>query len=68
MSTLSVPLADGQRALLKMYVKQGVAASEAELARHAIQTYLEEQAVAMVLRAQKEPSLKGNLDKLVKKL
>ncbi|MCF7812372.1 hypothetical protein K9M59_02130 [Candidatus Gracilibacteria bacterium] len=68
MSTLSVPLSDDLRAHIKTLVKQGKASNEAAVARMAIQQYLEDQAVQMVLEAQSEPSLKGDLDTLACKL
>ncbi len=68
MTTLSVPLTNDLRSRIKILVKQGIAPNEAEVARQAIRFYLEEQAVGNVLKAQKEPSLKGNLDELAKKL
>jgi len=68
MTTLSVPLTDDMRAHIKLLVFQGVASNEASLAREAIQKYLEEKAVEAVLEAQKEPSLKGDLDNLASRL
>jgi Arc/MetJ-type ribon-helix-helix transcriptional regulator len=68
MSTLSVPLTDDMRSNIKMLVKQGVAPNEATVARKAIRHYLEDQAVEAVLRAQKEPSLSGDLDDLASQL
>ncbi len=68
MTTLSVPLTDDMRAHIKLLVTQGVAPSDAALAREAIQKYLEDQAVQAVLQAQKEPSLKGDLDALASRL
>ncbi len=68
MSTLSVPLNDDLRAKIKVLVKQGYAPNEAEVARQAIKNYLDEKAVEIVLKAQKEPSLEGDLDELADKL
>lgn len=53
---------------LEQLVKHGAVPNKAEAARKAIQLYLEDQAVQAVLKASQEPSLKGNLDKLAKKL
>ena len=68
MSTLSVPLPDDLRTAMRMLVKQGVASNDAEFARRAIRKYIEDQAVEAVLRASKEPPLKGNLKELAKKI
>lgn len=68
MSVLSVPLPHDMMKSLEQLVQRGVAQNKAEAARKAIQLYLEDQAVEAVLKASKEPSLKGNLDKLAKKL
>ena len=68
MSTLSVPLNDDLRAKIKVLVKQRYAPNEAEVARQAIKNYLDEKAVEIVLKAQKEPSLEGDLDELADKL
>lgn len=68
MSVLSVPLPHDMMKSLEQLVQRGIAQNKAEAARKAIQLYLEDQAVEAVLKASKEPSLKGNLDKLAKKL
>lgn len=68
MSTVSVPLPEDKLQALKVLIRQGVAPNMAELVRQAITFYLEEQAVAAVLKASKEPSLDGDLDDLAKKL
>lgn len=68
MSTLSVPLSQEIMQGIEKLVAEGVAENKAELARKAIKFYLEEQAIQAVLKASKEPSLKGNLDDLAKKL
>ena len=68
MSTLSVPLSKEMLEGINALVKQGIASNKAEAVRQAIKMYLEEQAVQAVLKAEKEPSLKGDLDDLAKKL
>ncbi|MBU1018944.1 ribbon-helix-helix domain-containing protein [Patescibacteria group bacterium] len=68
MSTLSVPLSDDMLKSLKAIVTQGIAPNMAEAVRQAIRKYLEDQAVEAVLRAEKEPDLKGDLRSLAKKL
>lgn len=68
MSTLSVPLPHDMMNALEQLVKHGTVQNKAEAARKAIQLYLEDQAVQAVLKAEQEPSLKGKLDDLAKKL
>lgn len=68
MSTLSVPLPpDLEKFVLKM-VKDGYASNKAEVVRRALKQLYEEEAVQAVLRAEKEPSLRGNLQDLMKKI
>jgi len=68
MTTLSVPLSEDLLKGVNYLVKQGVASNKAEVVRQALKKYLEEQAVEAVLKATNEPSLKGDLDSLVKKI
>ena len=68
MTTLSVPLTEDLLKGVNHLVKQGVASNKAEVVRQALKKYLEEQAVEAVLKATNEPSLKGDLDLLAKKL
>lgn len=68
MSTVSVPIPEDKIKALKALIKQGVAPNMAEIIRQAITLYLEDQAVAAVLKAAKEPSLDGDLDNLASKL
>ena len=68
MSTLSVPLPpDLEKFVLKM-VKDGYASNKAEVVRRALKQLSEEEAVQAVLRAEKEPILKGDLRELMKKI
>jgi len=68
MSTLSVPLTPELEAFINAQVKSGKSANKAAVVRYAIQRMSEEEAVERVLRAQKEPLLRGNLKELAKKL
>lgn len=68
MSTVSVPLPEDMLKEVKNLIKQGVEETVAGIIRKALKKYLEEEAVQIVLRASKEPSLKGDLDHLAKKL
>lgn len=68
MSTLSVPLTPELEKMIDKLIKDGVAGNKAELARKAIEKMAEDHAVKMVIDAEKEPDLKGNLDELMKKI
>lgn len=72
MSLLSVPLSPEMESKINKLVKQGVAHNKADLARKAIEFFIEEQAVASVLKSEKEADdgklLKGDLDVLAKRL
>lgn len=46
----------------------GIASNKADAIRKALQKYLEDQAVETVLRASKEPRLKGDIDELASQL
>jgi len=68
MSTLSVPLGSDQQKFVESYVKSGQAGNKAQVVRRALQLLAEEEAVQSVLRAQREPMLRGNLRDLMKKI
>ena len=68
MTTISVPLSAELLKALEWLIKEGIAPNKAEAIRKALEKYVEDQAVNAVLRAQKEPRLKGDLDDLARKL
>ena len=68
MSTLSVPLTPRLEETVNRLVKEGYGANKAEVVRKAIKFLAEEEAVNAVLRAEKEPTLKGDLRDLMKKI
>ena len=68
MSLLSVPLTPKLEKMIDKMVEDGVAPNKAELARKAIEKLAEQQAIQDVLDAEREPTLRGNLDELMKKL
>mgnify|MGYP001597619896 FL=1 len=67
MPTISVPINAKQEEFINDLVKSGIVANKAHAVRRAIDLFAEEEAVRAVLRAQKEPNIKGDLRKLVKK-
>lgn len=68
MTTVSVPLSDDMLRHIQELIDRGIAANKADAIRKAVQKYLEDQAVEDILRASKEPRLKGDLDDLAAKL
>ncbi|OGI60518.1 hypothetical protein A2641_03220 [Candidatus Nomurabacteria bacterium RIFCSPHIGHO2_01_FULL_37_25] len=67
MSTISVPLNSKLELSLDYLVKSGVANNRAAVMRKALERLTEEEAVAAVLRAERESTLRGDLKDLVKK-
>jgi len=53
---------------IKKQVKMGKAPNKAAVVRRAVQLMAEDEAVQAVLKAEGEPTLKGNLKVLAKKL
>ncbi|MDP3792226.1 MAG: type II toxin-antitoxin system ParD family antitoxin [bacterium] len=68
MSTLSVPLPPHLEEFVSEQVKRGLAPNKAEVVRKALRLLREEEAVMAVLRAEKEPILRGDLRKLAKEI
>ncbi len=68
MTTISVPLRKGNEEKLDELVRSGVGSSRADVMRKALERLAEDEAVEAVLRAEKEPTLRGDLRTLVKKL
>ena len=67
MSTISVPLPANLEAFIDRMVKSGNAANKADVVRKALKRMSDEEAVEAILRSQKEPNLKGDLDVLARK-
>jgi Arc/MetJ-type ribon-helix-helix transcriptional regulator len=68
MATISVPIDKNLEAQLDHLVQQDVGSSRADVMRRALKLLSEEEAVRAVLDAMKEPTLKGNLRELAKKI
>lgn len=68
MSTLSVPLNKDLEEIVISMVKSGFAHNKAEVVRKALIRLAEEEAINEVLRAEKEPILRGDLRELMKKI
>lgn len=68
MSTISVPLTKEGEAKLDELVKSGIAPSRAAVMRKALEKLAEDEAVEAVLRAEREPTLRGDIRKLLKNI
>ena len=62
-----MPLPANLEAFIDRMVKSGNAANKADVVRKALRRMSDEEAVEAILRAQKEPNLKGDLDVLARK-
>lgn len=67
MTTLSVPLPAHLDELVKRLAKQR-GSNKAQIVRQALELLAEEEAIQAVLKAEREPTLRGDLRKLAKKL
>ena len=67
MTTLSVPLPAHLEMMVNDLAKKR-GSNKAEVVRHALTLLAEEEAVAAVLKAEQEPTLRGNLKDLAKKI
>lgn len=68
MTTISVPIPAHLEESLNNLIKSGRGSNKAELVRRAITQMIEDEAVDVVLRAMKEPTLSGDLRELAKKI
>lgn len=68
MATLSVPLTKDLEEFIESQVRLGKLENKAAVVRWALRLLAEEEAIAAVLKADREPAVHGDLDKLAKKL
>lgn len=68
MSTISVPLDSKLDAVLDNLIKSGFRENKAAIMREALIRLSEEEAIEAVLRAKREPTLRGDLKDLMKKI
>ncbi len=67
MTTISVPISSEQEKFIKDYIASGKAENKAQLFRRALKEFEENQLLEELIRIEREPDLKGDLRKLVKK-
>lgn len=65
MTTISVPLRAEEEKDLQFLLDSDYGSNKADVIRRALRRAAEDEAVERVLRAQKEPTLKGDLQDLV---
>lgn len=68
MATVSVPLPEELIKKIQALIDLGIADNKAALIRKALDKYVEDQVIESILKADKEPRLKGDLDVLARKL
>ena len=72
MSTISVPISSEQDRFIDLYIKEGKADNKAQVVRRALSRFAEEEAIRVVLEAEKEVAegkiLRGDLRALLKKI
>ncbi|MBL7045782.1 MAG: hypothetical protein ISR99_02020 [Parcubacteria group bacterium] len=66
MSTISVPLNKEGEARLDNLVASGVAPNRAAVMRKALDKLAEDEAIEAVFRAEREPTIRGDIRKLLK--
>ena len=67
MTTLSVPISSELESFINKMVSEGRAANKADVVRKAIRRLSEDEIVEKILRAQMEPTIRGDLRVLMKK-
>ncbi len=68
MTTISVPITGDLEKFIERMIKDGKGSSKADVVRRALREYEENEAVEAVLQAQREPTLRGDLRELMKKI
>lgn len=68
MTTISVPIPPHMEAFIEKHIDEGYATNKADVVRKALTLLAEQRAISDILEAEKEPTLKGDLRELAKKL
>ena len=71
MTTISIPITVEQEKFIRSYIKEGKADNKAQVVRRALAHFAEDEAVRIVLEAEREimegKGLRGDLKKLMRK-
>ena len=68
MTTLSIPISGELEKFIEQMVKSGKGANKADVVRRAIREYKENEVLKTILQAESEPTLRGDLRELMKKI
>lgn len=68
MATLSIPVSKEYEEFIEREVRLGKSENKAAVVRKALRLLAEQEAIFSVLKAEQEPNLSGDLDKLAKKI
>ncbi len=68
MTTLSVPISGELENFIHKMVKSGEASNKADAVRRALRDWQENKALETILRAEREPTIRGDLKTLLKKM
>ncbi len=68
MTTLSIPVSGDLEKFIEDMVKSGKGANKADVVRRALREYHENEVLEAVLKAQREPTLYGDLRQLAKEI
>ena len=68
MSTISVPLSSRLEDQLDALVTNGSGSNRADVMRRALEKFAEDEAINAVLQAQREPTIRGDLREILKKI
>jgi len=67
MTTLSVPVSAEIANFIEQMVKEGKGSNKADVVRRALREYKENEVLRIILKAESEPTLKGDLRDLMEK-
>ena len=67
MTTLSIPVSGDLEKFIERMVKEGRGANKADVVRRALREYQENKVLETILKAEREPTLHGDLRDLMKK-
>ncbi|MCC7160752.1 hypothetical protein IT399_03470 [Candidatus Nomurabacteria bacterium] len=68
MTTLSIPVSGDLEKFIERMVRDGKGSNKADVVRRALKQYEENEAVRIILQAQSEPTLRGDLRDLMRKI
>ncbi|OGI47097.1 hypothetical protein A2121_02655 [Candidatus Nomurabacteria bacterium GWB1_40_6] len=67
MTTLSIPVSGDLEKFIERMIEDGKGSNKADVVRRALRQYEENEIVKTILKAQSEPTLRGDLRDLMKK-